>query len=135
MVDEAQYLHQKNVKTGQVGEACEWIRATADMGRFDVVFCGDLTLVSAINVMPQLQSRMLRPVVIKEASHADVAAVVEGTAFANSKAVDSLHYVAHMKGGLRNVRNVTRVAQLFAGSDLPTLAHLKAAVHDMKPIS
>ena len=65
MVDEAQYLHQKNGKTGQVGEAFEWIRATADMGRFDVVFCGDLTLVSAINVMPQLQSRMLRPVVIK----------------------------------------------------------------------
>lgn len=131
-VDEAQYLQQKNRKTGQTGEAFEWIRATADMGGFDVVFCGDLNLISAVNAMPQLQSRMLRPVVIKEASRADVAAVVEGTAFSMSNAIDALHGVARMRGGLRNVSNVTRVAQLFAGADHPTLAHLKAAIIDMK---
>ncbi len=132
VVDEAQYLHQKNGKTNQVGEAFEWLRATADMGKFDVVFCGDLNLISAVNAMPQLQSRMLRPVIVKEACRADVAAIVEGTAFANGKAIDALHHVARMKGGLRNVGNVTRIALLFAGSDHPTLAHLKAAIIDMK---
>jgi len=132
VVDEAQYLQQRNGKTGQVGEAFEWLRATADTGKFDIVFCGDLQLPNAINAMPQLQSRMLRPVVVKEASRADVAAVVEGTAFANERAIDALHAIARLKGGLRNVQNVTRIAFLFAGQSHPALAHLKAAILDMK---
>lgn len=132
IVDEAQYLYQRNKKTGQVGDAFEWLRAMSEEGQFDLVFCGDLTLPNAISSMPQLQSRMLRPVVVYEVSRADVAAVVEGTAFASSTAIDALHAIAKLKGGLRNVENVTRIASLFAGQDVPTLAHLKAAIVDMK---
>lgn len=132
VVDEAQYLNQRNRKTGQVGEAFEWLRATADTGQFHLVFCGDMNLPGAIETMPQLQSRMMRPVVIKQTSRADVAAVVEGTPFAAPAAIDALHAIARMKGGLRNVENVTRIAQLFAGQDIPTPAHLKAAIIDMK---
>lgn len=132
VVDEAQYLNQRNGKTGQTGEAFEWLRATADDGRFDLVFCGDMNLPGAIETMPQLQSRMMRPVVIKQASRADVVAVVEGTPFAAPAAINALYAIARLKGGLRNVENVTRIAQLFAGRDMPTLAHLKAAVIDMK---
>ncbi|WIY26401.1 hypothetical protein [Parasedimentitalea psychrophila] len=102
------------------------------MGGFDLVFCGDLQLPNAINAMPQLQSRMLRPVIVKEVSRADVAAVVEGTAFASERAIDALHAVARQKGGLRNVANVTRIAQLFSGAGNPTPAHLKAAILDLK---
>ena len=131
VVDEAQYLHQRNRRTGQTGEAFEWLRAMADEGQFDLVFCGDLHLPRAIEAMPQLQSRMMRPVVIPHASRADVAAMVAGTPFETPKAIDALHQVARMKGGLRNVVNVTRIAQLFAGDGLPTLAHLKAAIMDM----
>ncbi|PCJ05272.1 MAG: hypothetical protein COB16_16445 [Rhodobacteraceae bacterium] len=40
--------------------------------------------------------------------------------------------IARLKGGLRNVANVTRLAQLFAGTANPTPAHLKAAIQDMK---
>lgn len=132
VVDEAQYLDQKNRKTGKHGEAFEWVRAAAEQGLFHVVFCGDLNLPRAIAKMPQLQSRLLRPVVIKQTSRADVAALVNGTAFANPAAVDALHAVARLKGGLRNVERVTECALDFAGDDAPTLAHIKAAIVDMK---
>ena len=132
VIDEAQYLNQKNRRTGQTGEAFEWLRATADLGKFHLVFCGDLDLPRAIEAMPQLQSRMMRPVVIRHASRADVAAIVAGTAFDRSDMIDVLHDIAKLKGGLRNVRNVTRLAQLFAGADAPELEHLKAAILDMK---
>lgn len=132
VVDEAQYLNQRNGKTAQTGEAFEWLRATADEGGFDVVFCGDLALPIAVATMPQLQSRMMRPVVITEVSRADVAAVVEGTPFAIPAAIDALHAIARMKGGLRNVENVTRIAWLFAGNGSPSLDHLKSAIIDMK---
>ncbi|WP_439570311.1 AAA family ATPase [Roseovarius mucosus] len=131
-VDEAQYLNQRNRKNGQVGEAFEWLRATAETGGFKLVFCGDMSLVPVIESMPQLQSRMLRPVIVAKVSRGDVAAMVVNTAFHNEAAIDALHAVARMKGGLRNVENVTRIAQLFAGGGDPGLDHLKAAIVDMK---
>lgn len=132
IIDEAQYLHQKNRRTGQTGEAFEWLRATADLGKFHLVFCGDLYLPRAIESTPQLQSRMMRPVMIRQASRADVAAVVARTPFDRPEFIDVLHSVAQLKGGLRNVQNVTRIAQLFAGDTAPEAEHLKAAILDMK---
>lgn len=132
MVDEAQYLKQKNRRTGQTGEAFEWLRAMADDGGFDVVFCGDLTLPNAIGEMPQLRSRLLRPLILKTVNRADVAAIVEGSAFGNDASIDALCAVARLPGGLRNVENVIRMATLFTGDATPNVAHLKAAIVDMK---
>lgn len=132
IVDEAQYLNQRNKKTGQVGEAFEWLRAAAEAGEFKLVFCGDMSLAPAIDSMPQLQSRMMRPVIIPSARRVDVAGIVKGTPFDNEASIDALHAVARLKGGLRNVENVTRIALLFAGSEHPRAEHLKAAIHDMK---
>lgn len=132
IVDEAQYLSQKNRRNGQTGEAYEWLRATSETGRFHIVFCGDLNLISAVSAMPQLQSRMMRPVIIREASREDVEAMVRGTAFESDRSIDALHAVARLKGGLRNVENVARIATMFAGDDIPTVSHLKAAITDMK---
>ena len=132
IVDEAQYLNQKNNKTGQVGEAYEWLRAMSDGRGISIVFCGDLNLPNAIYSTPQLKSRLLRPLVINKTSRVDVAAIVDNTPFANPVAIDVLHAVAGHVGGLRNVKNVTRIAQLFAGDGTPTAEHLKAAIVDMK---
>ena len=74
----------------------------------------------------------MRPVVIRQVSHADVAAVVDGTAFADARSIDALHAIARMRGGLRNVENVARIAALFAGDKSPGHEHLKAAIIDMK---
>jgi hypothetical protein len=132
LIDEAQYLNQKNAKTGQTGAAFEWARGLADIGKLNLVFCGDLDLPRAIEAKPQLQSRMMRPVLIRHASRADVAAIVAGTRLDRVEFGDVLHGVAKLKGGLRNVVNVARTAQLFAGDGEVTLEHIRAAILDMK---
>ncbi len=91
-----------------------------------------MELPFAIEAMPQFQSRLMRPVVIQQVSRADVAAVVDGTPFADARSIDVLHGIARMRGGLRNVENVTRIAALFAGDKAAGHEHLKAAIIDMK---
>lgn len=132
IVDEAQYLDQKNHRNGQTGEVFEWLRAMSETGGCKIVFAGDLALPGAISKMPQLLSRIRRPVVVRMASRADVAAMVEGTSFCIPACLDALHAIAKKPGGLRNVESVTTLAQLFAGDDAPGLIHVKAAIHDMK---
>lgn len=132
IVDESQYLHQKNRHTGKTGEALEWVRGLAETWGFQVALCGDLDLVTAVASMPQLQSRMRRSVIIKRVNARDVSEIVDGTGWESREAMSALSAIAKHKGGLRNVENVIRVAELFAGNDMPQLAHLKAAIVDMK---
>lgn len=132
IVDEAQYLHQKNRRTGKTGEALEWLRGMAETGGFPLVLCGDLTLVQAVAAMPQLQSRMRRPVILDGVKAADVEAIARAHGLAEPDALRALTAVARQRGGLRNVENVLRLAGLFAGGDAPGLSHLKAAILDMK---
>ncbi|KHQ52997.1 AAA family ATPase [Mameliella alba] len=132
LVDECQYLAQKDRKTGLVGSALEWMRALGETGEFHIVMCGDMNLTRIVATMPQLESRIIRPVVIPHVSRADLAAVLEGTAFMQSEMINTLHKMCVLKGGLRHVEKVTRHAQRFAGGATPTLAHLEAAISDMK---
>lgn len=131
VVDEAQYLYQKNRKTGQIGEAFEWIRAMAEMGEFDVVFVGDLTLPRSFSDMPQFAGRMLRERTIKHANKADVVALVAQTPFANPQAIEVLTTVAKLTGGLRNVNTAVQYATMLAADKQPTNGHLKAAIEDL----
>lgn len=132
IVDEAQYLDQKNRRTGKTGEALEWLRGMAETGGFPVVLCGDLNLVPAVASMTQLQSRMRRPVIIDGVAAKDVEALATGTGLEGPEAIKALTAVAGQRGGLRNVENVIRLAGLFAGSEAPGLSHLKAAILDMR---
>lgn len=128
IVDEAQYLVQRNGRGRDDVQAFEWLRGMAEDGWFNLALCGDMELPAFINAMPQLKSRIRRPVIVREASRADVLALVDGTAFASDPAVTALHAVARMPGGLRNVVRVVGSAEIFAGGSAPTLAHLKAAI-------
>ena len=110
ILDEAQYLER---------QGAEWVRGLAESGDIDLVLAGDPMLHALVAKVPQLYSRMLRPILIKEVLREDVQAMVEGTAFDTDWAVDGLHSVARLKGGLRNVDNVTRIALLFAGQERP----------------
>lgn len=125
VVDEAQHLTDDGI---------EWLRGAAEAGGFDIVFAGDLALERRVSGLPQLQRRMLRPVIVTRVSKADVEAFVAESAFAGSfAAVDALHAVAGVRGGnLGNVENVLRLAELFAGGNSPTVDHLRAAILDMK---
>jgi DNA transposition AAA+ family ATPase len=123
ILDEAQYLDKEGV---------EWARAAAEEGGFNLVLCGDLALADLVNGIPQLQSRLFRPVIIGAVKRSDAAAIAADAGVTDPASVDQLCAVARLKGGLRNVDNVLRLATMFAGGDLPPLAAIKAAVMDMK---
>jgi hypothetical protein len=122
-VDEAQYLTPKGA---------EWLRALAEDGGIDLVLCGDLALSAMVEGIPQLRSRMVRPVLVAGVSEPDVSALATEYGYSDALAVKALHAVACRAGGLRNVQNVLRLAKLFAGAAPPDLGHLKAAIIDMK---
>lgn len=123
VIDEAQYL---------TPAGAEWLRSLAETGGFDLVLCGDLRLAALVESIPQLYSRMRRPIRIASVKQADVEAVAAGTGFESPEAIKALFAVAKLRGGLRNVENVVQMAQLFAGNDRPGSAHLKAAIVDLK---
>lgn len=125
VVDEAQYLEE---------DGAEWLRQAAEDGEFKVVFCGDLALADLIAGIPQLRSRVEanRPVHIRAASRADVVAFATDAGVDDAAAIDLLFGVGRLKGGLRNVNNVLRLAQLFAADGNPGLAEIRAAIIDLK---
>lgn len=132
VIDEAQHLIQRNRRNNITGEAFCWIVDVAEDYKFDVVFCGDLSLVNFVTNTPRMLSRMRRPIIDPKVSENDIRKVVDGTGFEAVECIRSLHAVAGLTGGLRNVENIVRLAALFAGSDRPTAAHLKAAILDMR---
>jgi DNA transposition AAA+ family ATPase len=131
LIDEAQHLDQKHKKTGERGAGFEWLRALAEEAGCRMVLCGDLTLAPMIDAFPQLQSRMRRPVIIKAASKADVAAIAGVSGIRSDAAIEALYHVARHRGGLRNVENVLRMAELFANGATPNEGHLLEAIKDL----
>lgn len=132
LVDEAQHLYQRHKESKTQGSAFGWLVAASEESGFDLVFCGDLSLQSIVAEFPHLQSRMRRPLMIKAAARADVAAMAAGESVEGDAEVNLLTAVAGLIGGLRNVENVLRMAAIFAGKGPLTAAHLKAAIQDLK---
>lgn len=132
MVDEAQHLYQRHKESKTIGSAFGWLVAASEESGFDLVLCGDLTLSSIIAEFPIVQTRVRRPVVIKSAARADVAAMAAVEGLGGEVEVNLLTSVAGLIGGLRNVENVLRMAVIFAGKGPLTAAHLKAAIQDLK---
>lgn len=123
VLDESQYLEKSGI---------EWLRVAAEDGGFKVVFCGDLALSDLVASIPQLQSRMLRPLTLRAASRADVAALMADAGISDPQSIDVLFGVARLKGGLRNVDHVLRLAELFAANGAVGLAEIRAAIIDLK---
>lgn len=116
-------------------KGADWVRSLADEAGFDLVLCGGLDLQYQVNRIASLRSRVHanRPVALKRNSRADVASLVEGSAYATDAAITLLHAVAPIHdGGLRNVEAAVRHAGLFAGSERPTIEHLRWAIRDLK---
>ena len=132
LVDEAQNLYQRNKASCTKGSSFGWLVSAAEEGGFDLVFCGDLTLPMILLEFPHLLSRMRRPVMISAVPIEDVTALAEDYGVVAKPAIDLLGVVAKLSGGLRNVENTLRMAQIFAGSEQITSAFVKAAVQDLK---
>jgi DNA transposition AAA+ family ATPase len=123
VIDEAQYLKI---------EGAEWLRALAESAKCDLVLCGDQNLVPLVTSIPQLDSRMQRKIIIKSVAKEDVQMMAVNAGVRDSEAIHELQLIARKRGGLRNVENVLRMASLFAGNAVPTAAHIKAAIVEMK---
>ncbi|MCX7299916.1 MAG: hypothetical protein NTX73_05985 [Rhodobacterales bacterium] len=127
MIDEAQNLNEYDDKTRLMGAGFEWLRACQEEGGFALAFCGDLSLVKIMADNPQLDSRMRRPLVLKGASKADIAAIAESWGVTDSPTLAVLGSAAKRRGGLRNVVNVLSTAMDFGGGRI-TPASVVAAI-------
>jgi DNA transposition AAA+ family ATPase len=132
LVDEAQNLYQRHKLSGTKGSAFGWLVAASQESGFDLVFCGDLNLQMILAEFPHLQSRVRRPVFLKGAAEADVAALAKAGGIEGKAEIALLTAIAGLAGGLRNVENTLRMAALFAGGKAITAQHLKAATVDLK---
>lgn len=133
IVDEAQYLVQRNTRGKDDWSAFEWLRGMAEEGMLSLVFCGDLTLRDLQQISPPLWRRMRRRNVILRAPKADVDAIALRWGVHDPEAVKVLFSVARRGGGaLGDVVNACREARVMAGGNNPTLEHILAAVEDLK---
>lgn len=134
IVDEAQYLTQRNTRGKDDWQAFEWLRFMAEEGMLSLVFCGDLTLRELENVSPPLWRRMRRRNIIARAPKADVTAVATLWNITAPQAIDLLFTVARKGGALGDVVSVCREAHMLAGEGQITLEHVLAALEDLKLI-
>ena len=123
VVDEAQHL---------APDALEWLRAISEEAQTPVAFVGDLALERAVRAIPQLWSRMARPVILRAPSREDVAGLARAADLDEPRILRALEGVARLAGGLRNVRAVLNLAGLFAGDGPVEPRHVRAAILDMK---
>lgn len=135
MIDEAQYLVQRNARGKDTWDSLEWLRAMAEEGEFSVAYCGDLALLDTANHLPQLWRRMRRRVVIRYVSKQDVVALVANRGIVEPSLVEVLFRVARRGGGLGDVDNAIDHARLLSRQDVPGPAFIMAALEDLNLLS
>lgn len=106
MMDEAQHLTK---------EGADWIRIPCEESRTDLLVAGDLRLARMIDEMPQLQSRMLRAVIVEEVAEGDVRELAQAFGVQRKASFTMLHRAALVKGGLRTVSTALLITR--TGSD------------------
>lgn len=135
MIDEAQYLVQRNSRGKDMWDSLEWLRAMAEEGEFSVAYCGDLALIDTASHLPQLWRRMRRRVVIKHVTKNDFVTLTAYRGIADPSVVELLFRVARRGGGLGDVDNTIAHARLLSGQDVPGPAFIMAALEDLSLLS
>ena len=123
LIDEAQHVE---------ADALEWVRAMCEEARVDLALIGDHRLAPAVQAIPQLWSRMRRPVIVRRPTTGDVAGLARAAGVTDAPSIRALTAVALRDGALRNVESVLDLAALFAGGGAIGTADLRAAIADMK---
>ena len=98
----------------------------------DLALVGDLALERTVRAIPQLWSRIARPVIVRAAGRDDAAELAREAGVADSASLRALCAVAGLAGGLRNVRKVLDLAPVFAGEGPVEAGHMRLAILDMK---
>lgn len=132
IIDEAQTLIHRNPRGGTGWSRLEWVRAMSEEGCFSIVFSGDLALLEIQHRLPQLWRRMIRRVIIKAVSKADVECLSAWRGVSDARIDELLYQVARRGGGLADVDDAISHARLLAGGGAPRAAHIEAALEDLK---
>lgn len=119
IIDEAQYLVQRNLKRRDNPEALDWIRGVAEDGCFGVALVGDLSLRDAVKEMPQLDRRTHPRVVVEYVPQEDVEALCNAHGLTNAKIVEALARKARRLGGLGYVSEVLSDARDMSDTGTP----------------
>jgi DNA transposition AAA+ family ATPase len=135
VIDEAQYLVQRNHRGPNNWGALEWARGMAEEGAFAVVFCGDLSLLDAVENIPQLRRRIHanRPVILRNLPKADIGAFATALGAEGPEAQESLYRIARRYGWFGIVEEVAAEARVLARkpSEPLALADLMAAAQSL----
>lgn len=120
ILDEAQHLSKAALDTARgIYEQCG----------VHLALCGDLTLVPKTDAMPQLNSRLLRPVEVRRVTADDVAMVAAQFGVIDDASVSRLCDVAAKNGRLRKVEKVLRhAAFVMSGDEAPDLGAIEYAI-------
>ncbi len=120
IIDEAQYLVQRNPKGRDNPEALDWVRGVAEDGCFGVALVGDLALRDAVREMPQLDRRTHPRVVVEYVPPVDVQALCAARGLTDAKIVEALARKARRLGGLGYVSEVLGDARDMSDTGTPT---------------
>lgn len=133
LIDEAQYLVQRNTRGADSWLALEWFRSMADDCGVNVVLIGDLFLLGMETNLPQLWGRVSanRPVIIRETTKGDVTAIAASFSIQDATSLQVLRSVSK-RGGIRQVANCCRHAWAISGGRQPRAEDIGAAVEDLK---
>lgn len=131
LVDEAQYLIQRNTRGADNFDALEWLRAMSEEGCFSLAFCGDLALLEVEKKLPQLWRRMRRRVILRQVAKPDVVTLAARRGIHDPATIEALYQVARRGGAFGDVENVIEHARLFAGSSAIQGVHVLAAIEDL----
>lgn len=122
IVDEAQYLVQRNPKGRDNPEALDWLRGMAEEGCFGVALVGDLSLRDIIKELPQLDRRTHPRVVVEYIPQEDVEALCKSRSLTDTKIVEALARKARRLRGMGYVSEVLDDAQDMSDTGTPTAA-------------
>lgn len=134
VIDEAQHLVQRNPRGPDNWEALEWARAMTEEGCFGLVFCGDLSLVDAVEKSPPLRRRIYahRPQIISKVPKSDIAAFARARGVHDEATVELLFQVARRSGWFGIVSETLDHARRLSGGSAPTPRDILAAVEDLQ---
>lgn len=128
LVEIAHNLYQRNKAAATKGSGFDWLKAMATEIGFDLIFCGNMSLLTIMADFPDLRDRMCWPLTFKATTRADVVAIVRAMGIVEQTAMSLLIGVANVHGGLRKVKDVILAAKLIFDTAVPTAAELKETV-------
>jgi hypothetical protein len=128
IIDEAQYLVQRNPKGRDNPEALDWARGVAEEGFFGLALVGDLSLRDAVADMPQLDRRAHPRVVVESVPQEDVAALCQARGLTDPKVIAALAIKARRLGGLGYVEAIHEDARDMSDTGTPALEDYLAAM-------